>query len=134
MCPWALGALCILAVGCSFSRYKPLPQTGATLEGTVTYGKDKVPVAMIIATGDGGSAQSFVDDAGRYKLDNVPLGEVRLAVNVGAGRGQLMSKKMSGQHVPKVVDVPGKYADPATTDIKTTINKGSNTFDIVIPR
>jgi hypothetical protein len=130
----ALGALCVLAVGCSFSRYTPLPQTGATLEGTVTCGKEKVPVAMIIASGDGGSAQGFVGDDGRYKLDNVPLGEVRLAVNVGAGRGQLFGKKMGGQHVPKVVDVPGKYADPATTDIKTTISKGSNTFDIVIPR
>jgi hypothetical protein len=30
--------------------------------------------------------------------------------------------------------VPAKYADPASSGIKTTVNKGENKFDIVIPK
>jgi hypothetical protein len=32
----------------------------------------------------------------------------------------------------KFIDVPEDYANPETSGIKTTINKGANTYDIVI--
>ena len=35
---------------------------------------------------------------------------------------------------PRIVGVPKKYFDPAKSGIKTTVNKGENTFDIVLPR
>jgi hypothetical protein len=111
-----------------------LPETGATLEGTVKYGTEKVLVALVIAQGEGGAATGFIGEDGRYKMDNVPLGEVKLGVNVKAGEGQNKGKQMAGQKVPKTVAVPEKYADPATSGIKTTINKGENTFDIPIPK
>jgi hypothetical protein len=34
----------------------------------------------------------------------------------------------------KLIDVPEKFADPAKSGIRTTISKGANTFDIVIPK
>ena len=34
----------------------------------------------------------------------------------------------------KLIDVPAKYADPNKSPINTTISKGPNTFDIVIPK
>jgi hypothetical protein len=89
---------------------------------------------MVITAGEGGGAQGFVGDDGRYKIENVPLGEVKIGVNVEAGKGQLMSKIMSKQAVPKVVNVPAKYDNPDTSGITTTINKGANTFDIVISK
>jgi hypothetical protein len=116
------------------------PETGATLEGTVTYGKDKVEVAMVIAQGEGSSATGFISDDGRYKIENVPLGQVNLAVNTAAGKGQMMSKVMARSQsqttapMPKVIDVPDKYADPSASGITTTVKKGQNTFDIVIPK
>jgi len=115
------------------------PETGATLEGNVTYGKEKIAVALIIAQGDSGSSQGFVDDSGHYKLTNVPVGEVHLAVNTDAGKGQMMSRVMAqsqgkAKALPKVVEVPAKYFDPIKSGIKTTVNKGENTFDIVISR
>jgi hypothetical protein len=128
----AAGLLASVA-GCG-GRTVRLPETGAALEGTVTYGGEKVLVALVIAQGEGGAATGFIGEDGRYKLDNVPLGEVTLAVNVDAGKGQLMSKIMAKQNVPKVVNVPAKYADPATSGIKTTIVKGPNTYDIVISK
>jgi hypothetical protein len=115
------------------------PESGATLEGTVTYGKEPVGAALVIAQNETGVATAFVDDDGHYVLKNVPLGEVNLAVNTAAGKGQAMGKFMSqsqgkGKGAPRIIDVPSNFADPAKSGIKTTINKGENKFDIVIPR
>jgi hypothetical protein len=125
---------------CSYTpRAERLPETGATLEGTVTYAGQKVPAALVIAQGSSGSANTFVSEDGHYKLDNVPLGEVSLAVNTNAGKGRMMSQVMAqsqgkSKAPPKAIDVPAKYADPSTADIKVTIHKGENKFDIVIPK
>jgi hypothetical protein len=136
----ALLGLGLLLAGCA-PRVREIryPETGATLEGTVTYGSDKVGAALVIAQNENGSATAFVDDEGRYKLENVPLGEVSLAVNTEAGKGQATGRLMAQSQgkangAPRIVDVPSRFADPAKSGIKTTINKGPNTFDIVIPR
>jgi hypothetical protein len=115
------------------------PETGATLEGTVTYGSDRVGAALVIAQNATGAATAFVNDEGRYKLENVPLGEVNIGVNTDAGKGEAIGKLMAqsqgkAKGGPKIVDVPSRYADPATSGIKTTVNKGANTFEIVISR
>jgi hypothetical protein len=125
--------------GCGFSRYHKLPESGATLEGTVTYGTEKVEVALVIVQGEGGAQTAFIRD-GRYKMDNVPLGAVHIAINTEAGKGEMMGRVMAqsqgkGQGpLPKVIEVPAKYANPTTSGIETTVNKGDNTFDIVIPK
>jgi hypothetical protein len=129
----------LLLAGCSRYREVRYPESGATLEGTVTYGKDKVGAALVIAQNGSGAATAFVDDDGRYKLTNVPLGEVSIGVNTEAGKGQAFGKFMAAAQgkakgAPRIVEVPGRFANPATSGIKTTINEGANTFDIVIPR
>jgi len=134
-----LVAVCCLLLASCGERGARLPETGATLEGTVSYGKEKVPVALVIAQGQKGSATADVGEDGRYKLENVPLGEVKIAVNTQAGKGKLMSKVMAqsrgqAKSLPKVLDVPPKYFDPETSGLKTTIKKGPNTYDVAIPR
>jgi hypothetical protein len=137
--PLTTAGLVLCLGGCN-GGYKRLPETGATLEGTVTYGKEKVAVALVIAQNESGSAQAFIGEGGRYKLENVPLGEVHIAVNTAAGKAQqrgLMMARSRGQEkgpLPKAIDVPDKYANPATSGITTTITEGANTFDIKIPR
>jgi hypothetical protein len=131
-----LGLLLAGCIGRSEVRY---PETGATLEGTVHYGKEKVGVAMVVAQNSTGSATAFVDDDGRYRLKNVPLGEVNIGVNTEAGKGQAFGKFMAAAQgkakgAPRVVDVPIRFADPDKSGIKTTISKGENTYDIVVPR
>ncbi len=134
-----LAAFGLLLVGCG-PRGKRLPETGATLEGTVTYAGQKVEAALVIVQGKEGSATAFIGEDGRYKAENVPLGEVTIGVNTAAGRGQMMGKviaKSQGKAdgpVPKFIDVPAKYADATTSGINTTVNKGANTFDIVIAK
>src|SRR5262249_61302369 len=84
----------LLVGGCGPSGVR-LPETGATLEGTVTYGKEPVLVAMVIIQGEGGAATAYVGDDGRYKAVNVPLGKVQIAVNTAAGKGQMTGKIMA---------------------------------------
>jgi hypothetical protein len=131
-----LGLLLVGCIGRSEVRY---PETGATLEGTVTYGKEKVGVALVVAQNSSGSAQAFIDDDGRYRMTNVPLGEVNIAINTDAGKGQAFGKFMAAAQgkakgAPRVVEVPIRFADPNKSGIKTTISKGENTYDIVVPR
>ncbi len=133
-----LFGLALLLASCG-QKEITYPETGATLEGTVTYGKEEVDAALVIAQNDTGSATGWVGDDGRYRMENVPLGEINLAVNTAAGKGQAMSKAMAqsqgrAKGPMKLIDVPEKYADPAKSAIKTTINKGTNEFNIVIPR
>src|SRR5262245_53433299 len=120
-------ALCV--VGC----YNPnrLPETGATLEGTVTYGQQKLPAALIIVVGKDSSATGKIGEEGHYKVDNVPVGEVTIAVNTAPPRGEA---KSAGSKGPPRILLYAKYHDPTTSPIKTTINKGANTYDIVIPK
>jgi hypothetical protein len=135
----AVAAFGLFLAGCGLHERR-LPETGATLEGTLSYGKDPVPAAMIIVQGEGSAATTFAGDDGHYKAENVPLGTVHIAVNTDAGKGQMMGRIQAqaqgkGQGpLPKLIDVPAKYADPTKSGITTTVNKGENKFDIVIPK
>ncbi|HSQ55625.1 MAG TPA: hypothetical protein VLM40_07760 [Gemmata sp.] len=137
----------LLLSSCGSSRETELSETGASLEGTVSFGGTPVEVALIIVAGPNGSCTGNIDEAtGRYRVDNVPLGEVKIGVNTEAGKGQLIGKQMSGYYKgpeaksrgilkpPKVIDIPNKYADPNGSGITTTIKSGANTYDIVIPK
>jgi hypothetical protein len=115
------------------------PETGATMEGNLTYGNDKVGAALVIVQNSSGSATAFVDQNGHFKLENVPLGEVNIGVNTDAGKGEAMGRAMAqsqgkAKGAPKMVDIPKQYADPGKSGIKTTIKKGANPFDIAIPK
>ena len=84
----ALVGLCPVACGGPPQRGVRPPDSGATLEGTVSYGGQKVMVGLVIAQGADREATGFIDDDGRYKLTNVPLGEVSIGVNTDAGKGR----------------------------------------------
>ncbi len=147
-------ALAALGVGIAFlgmwagcgppGGYITYPETGATLEGTVTYDGQPVGVAMIIVRQDGPTGPNnpvvgFLGDEGRYKLENVPLGEVQVGVNTAAAKGPAMGKMMSqtqgkGKRPMKIIDIPGKYGDPVRSGLSTVIQKGPNVFDIVIQK
>jgi len=134
--------LCFLLVtlalaGCTRYEYR-LPETGATLEGTVTYGGETVAMAQIDVWGAKDQSIGFID-TGRYKVDRVPLGEVKIGINTEAMRGaaigqQMAQKKGGGSARPKFVSLPSKFWDPETSGVTTTIKRGKNTFDIVLTK
>src|SRR5262249_12544365 len=132
----ALLALC--PAGCDAGLARK-PETGATLEGTVSYGDQKIMVGLVIVQNDKGSATAFIDDDGRYKVENVPICQRNVAVNPYAGKGQMTGRLMAqskgkSKVLPKVVELPAKFQNPGQSGIKTTVNKGANEYDIVIPK
>lgn len=130
---FTLVACGLMLAGCrTHLKEERLPETGATLEGTVTYNNEPVLVALIIVQGDNGVATASIGEDGHYKVENVPLGTVHIAVNTAAGKAQMTGQKMRGGPLPKMIDVPSQYHDPATSGIAATINKGSNTLPITI--
>jgi hypothetical protein len=127
---------------CGNPNEMKLPETGATLEGTVKYGKDDVQFAMILIQTSSGSATANVKD-GKYKAENVPLGEVMIGVNTNAAKGDYQSAIMGsvnkgpdakgkGKTEVKFIDVPAKFGEPTSSGIKTTVVKGLNTYNIEI--
>jgi hypothetical protein len=145
----AAGVLCAAALaGCGYGgKEQRLPETGATLEGTIKYGNEPVAYAVVRVVTESGSAEGNVGEDGRYKVENVPTGPVKIGVNTNAAKGDYTSATMSRSYkgpefkgktgpvqLPKFVSVPAKYAEPDTSGITTTIQSGSNTFDIVIPK
>ena len=142
----ALTAVAVSVASCSSKpKAEKLPETGATLEGTVTYNGTQLEFAMILVQGPNGAATGNIGDDGRYKVENVPLGPVKIGVNTSAARGQYQSKLMSNNAAaadpekskkiaqPKFVDVKPTYFDPETSGLTRTIEKGANTFDITLP-
>jgi hypothetical protein len=151
---FALGtAACCLVSACNPNGpYVPIPETGASLKGTVIYKKQPLTAGVVFASGSGGGVDALIDPDGRYTLLNVPVGEVTIGVSteklksmmMNQAMTEAMSKRMakgkdakggmdgSPPPAPKIVDVPKVYGHPATSPLKTTIQSGENTFDIVI--
>src|SRR5436190_5332434 len=132
-----LAFTCAIA-GCTRYEYR-LPETGATLEGTVTYGGETVPMAQIDVLSEKGQAIGQIED-GRYKVENAPLGEVKIGVNTEAMRSNMIGQQMARAKgvasgpAPKFISLPSKYSDADTSGVTTTIKNGKNTFDIVLAR
>jgi hypothetical protein len=135
--------LSITLVACNQEFSKK--DTGATLEGTVFYGDEQVMYALVIVQTNADSVTGKINEDGKYKITSVPLGEVNIAVNTDAGKGDFMSKTMQASQPNKTGNAPGKvnlkyttvpkeYQDPTTSKLKTTIVKGVNPFDIKISK
>lgn len=141
----SVGALLagIVIAGCSRYEYR-LPDTGATLEGTVSYRGEKVPLAQINVFSDKGQGIGVIEEDGRYVVKSAPLGEVKIGVNTESMRSQAISQQMAASYKgpgakgsnrappPKFISLPTKYQDPETSGITTTVRKGKNTFDIAL--
>ncbi len=138
--------LAVVVASCGGGGVEALPETGATLEGTVTYGGEKVPLALVIVAlggSGGGGVNANCDDDGKYKLSNVPVGTVKIGVNTDAAKGILIGRAMAGVDptkkgqslkIPKHLDLPKKYQDPETSGITTRVERGPNKFDIEIKK
>lgn len=131
---------------CGSNAPVALPSTGASMEGAVKYNDKTLHFGIVIVDGGTTSAQGQIEMDGTYKVENVPVGPVKLAVvtNPGMARGAQMAgatnqgpdAKGPGKlgKVPDYVDVPTKYHTAATSGLTYTVEKGVNKYDIVIPK
>jgi hypothetical protein len=128
------GFCCLSAVACMSPRYEPIPDTGASLTGTVTYKKQKLTGGLITVAGDTPGSSSEIKPDGTYTVNSVPVGNVIIGVNTAMAKAKAAGMRSAPKDVqpPPVVDIPAKYASPGSSGIKTEIKPGPNTFDIVI--
>jgi hypothetical protein len=137
---WRLGLSCLLgfalvcAPGCGKSKGK--------VSGTVKL-KDGTPVSpgstVTFWSGDNRMYPGLVDKDGAYAVPDVPVGEMKVTVtppNEALAAGQKAKppgEKSGGDAKPtKTVPIPQKYQSEKTTTLKTTVQKGDNTYDPVI--
>src|SRR6188508_2320006 len=79
--------------GCTRYEYR-LPETGATLEGTITYNGETVQMAQINVLSETGQSLGVVE-SGRYKVERVPLGDIKIGINTEAERGNFIGQSMA---------------------------------------
>jgi hypothetical protein len=119
----------------------------ASVSGVVTYHGQPVPVGTITFFGaDHRTASAPLGSDGRYQCDDVPTGPVRVAVGTpapppahGEGLPQPPPLPVQDPHFPaqmvspppaRVVPVPRRYADPATSGLSLEVGRGGRTFDV----
>jgi len=123
--------LALVGTGCS-------EKGGATgtVSGTVSYGGQTLPVGSVtFLSEDGRTAAAEINKDGTYKVGNVPVGTVKVGVSTPqAAPVPALGGDMPGMNTAKPVIVPQKYASPQTSGLTMTVKKGSQTFDIAIPK
>lgn len=121
----------------------PLPQTGCTLTGRVTFNGAPVPmVLVVVASAKGGGANALANDDGTFTVENVPAGAVTVGFNSEAAKGMMVGRAMAGidptkkggkrAPLPKLIELPRKYQTPDTSGLGCTIEKGVNKQDFAI--
>jgi hypothetical protein len=131
----------LLLVGCG-------PSTG-TITGKVTY--DDKPLTsgtVMFLADDNRSFPSSISSDGTYKVENVPLGHVRITVAAGGGGAKIEAPRGFGK-IPKGapteafkaykgatarsgVSIPMRYANPDQSGLSTTVVAGSQEYNIVL--
>jgi hypothetical protein len=136
----------VMATGCGQVAHE-IPDTGATLEGSITLNGNPIPLALIIVRSQSATSDSVVREEGKYKVPSVPLGLVKIGVDTEAMRGEVINRRMASAYKGpdgkaaesqvnklKFVPVPTKYSDPDTSGLEFEVKKGVNTFDIVLTK
>jgi hypothetical protein len=107
--------------------------------GTVMYRNNPVAAGTVMFFVEGSSPVFAEITDGRYEALDVPVGEAMITVTaVNSDPDAAKAKKpKSGQKAPSPSSktatpggLPTKYGDPATSNLRLTVAKGDNTFDI----
>jgi len=117
-----------------------------TVSGTVSYKGKALPAGTIAFFGaDNKAVSAQINKDGTYTATGVPVGSVKVTVQVppqqGSGGPPQMQGGVPGQaeHAPpvgqesgpkEVVPIPPKYASPQTSDLQFDVHRGRNTIDI----
>jgi hypothetical protein len=148
--PLLVAALALGVAACGGENVpKAIPDSGATLEGTVKVGGEQLQFAMVMVKSANGVASGKIGEDGKYKVSNVPLGEVQIGVNTTAAQGEYQSAVMQAGAMTgapdgggktgrkkvdvKMIHVKEQYYEPTSSGLKTTVKAGANTYDIELP-
>jgi hypothetical protein len=107
------------------------------VSGSVTF-KDRIlsSGSVTFVGQDGESSSSAIAEDGSYRIENAPIGSVRIAVashpRVPPGLMNSPGKASASREDPKdgTVKIPQKYEDHETSGLAYTVERGSHTFNI----
>jgi len=109
-----------------------------TIKGKVTYQGAPVSVGAIYFHGSNDQvAMGNLDSDGRFTATDVPLGEVRVSLQVRDpgvyGQGMMgapggAAKNQEGP--PRVTSIPVKYADPNSSGLKYSIDSTTKEIEV----
>lgn len=119
--------LLTLVVGCGGS---------GSISGVVTCkGKPIITGRVTAVVGDEGPRVGLIQSDGKYRIENVPVGLVKLAVESpdpltqpSGGDGDNGNKKPT--RPPGWIALPAKYADASKSGITMDVRSGNNSKDI----
>lgn len=119
----------------------------ATVSGRVTMqGRPVIWGAVILVGPDGRSVAGRLQPDGAYTVSDAPMGEVAVAVIspdplIDHYKTQIRSSRVAvpvAEWPAPPVDrqqwflLPKHYEDPRTSDLKLTVNRGRNEFDVTL--
>jgi hypothetical protein len=97
-----------------------------SVEGKVVFRGQPLPGGVVgFHPEKGKPVLAKIDADGNYLAPAVPVGAVKVTVDTKA------AKPKPGEGKPaKYIPIPAKYATPETSDLKLTVQKGKQTFNI----
>jgi hypothetical protein len=111
--------VCTATFGCGPKR--AVRADRAVVAGTVTFGGKPVPGGLITFNGaNGNTDQGMLRNDGSFYVENAPIGESKVTVDTEQIKPELGSR---------YVKLPEKYLKPETTDLKVTVEAGTNKAD-----
>lgn len=118
-----------LFVGCDKTQVKPAADK---VSGTVWLDDKIVNYGNVVFRDEAGNEKKVVIfDDGTYSIPNPPPGELKIMIRTGVPRKPLPAVEgRKSQAAIEKIEVPTKYSDPETTDLKITVVPGQQTFDI----
>ena len=125
-----------LAIGCG-------SQSKGTVSGTVTYQGNPLPSGFVTFVGEKGAPlHTEIQSNGSYRMDNVPVGPVKIGVRPKSGSDKLQSSpmprnrqdfaKVKGALTESDTPIPPKYSDPNKSELTYTVTKGTQQHDIAL--
>jgi hypothetical protein len=140
--PGLLALLCLTATGCGSS---------GSVSGKVSFNGEALGGGTVVFTSEGqGSATSQIGPDGSYKIDKIPVGPVKIAVETKSAQpakrppgmptppADAMAKDASSsplynpqnQSKGKYVPIPEDLGDPNKSGQTLTVTGGSQTYNI----
>ncbi len=135
------GFFTLFFAGCGGGPTSQTPKTGATVSGKITFSKIPLNVGQVTMHGKDLAGKEYIQGSpiqedGTYKVENAPLGEVKVSLFIPppAPAGPPI-KPLAGEKPNPVskVNLPSQYTSPATSKITLTVKAGEQTFDINLP-
>ncbi len=127
---------CSVLVGCG-------GQSRGDIRGTVTYkGRPVAHAIVMVIAADQQVYRADTDASGNYSVSGVPYGTARVAVQrpMRESEGPPLDDHRNAPGAPtgpgknrsRVPTIPGRYADPATSNLTVDLADNDHQFDIAM--